>query len=183
MNELAYIQTSIGDFVFPFVFRIDHESNAKITSFPVHQGASITDHMYIEPSRITIEIGASDVMMGDGESILVYEKLREIQSQREPLELTTRLFHYDSVVIESISVPDDNQTQFGLKATVVFQEIIIASTSILEVSGGNKNKAKKSRSPSKKKNIKRGEVQSMPLFEKTTLRGDKSKPTFGINRK
>ena len=58
--NLCYVKTSIGGFFFDAVFRTNHESHLRITSHPVQGGANISDHCFMEPARITMEIGMSD---------------------------------------------------------------------------------------------------------------------------
>lgn len=60
-------------------------------------------------------------------SINAYQILVGLQNSRTLLRLTTRIdsVNYTSMLIESISAADTFETRYGLKATIVFREIIL----------------------------------------------------------
>lgn len=134
-ETLVYCKTNIGGLFFDAVLSSDTEHTAVITQHPVQSGANISDHMYMEPVRISMEIGMSDVMasMVEGQwtgaytkSVSAYRKLCELQSLRIPFRVQTRLNAYDNMVIQSISVHDDVNTLYGLRASVSMVQIIMA---------------------------------------------------------
>src|SRR5262249_51687603 len=49
-------------YYFDAVFRTDHLSSLTPTRHPVQNGAAITDHTYLEPKRVVLEVGFSDAM-------------------------------------------------------------------------------------------------------------------------
>src|SRR6185312_10356981 len=49
-------------YVFDAVLVADHDQEAVVTMNPVQTGAAITDHVYIQPARLVIEIKMSDSM-------------------------------------------------------------------------------------------------------------------------
>jgi len=138
--ERIYAITSLGDYFFDAVFRTNHDQRAKITDHPVHVDAQVSDHAYMENAGVTMEVGTTDVLVGEGESATVYQILLDLQEKREPMTLVTRLRSYDNMLIESISVSDDFKTMNALKATVQLREVRLVDSLLAEVTGGPKKK-------------------------------------------
>lgn len=143
MGELIYCKTNIDGLFFDAVLNVSTEHGATVTSHPVQSGANISDHMYLEPVQITMEIGMSDAMASmvrgqwtgaSTKSISAYRKLCELQAARIPFTVLTRLNKYPNMVIRSISVNDNANTLYGLRATVNLQQLILASVSTEKVS-------------------------------------------------
>lgn len=133
-EQLVLVKTNISGYFFDAVIREEHTSTLNITEHPVQSGANITDHAYIEPARLVMEIGMSDVMdalyPGQFEdaytkSVSAYRTLLELQKSRMPLTVLTRLYLYQNMLIESLSAPDDYKTLYGLRCTVTLREIMV----------------------------------------------------------
>ncbi|WP_303229410.1 phage baseplate protein [uncultured Dialister sp.] len=163
--QLVYCKTNVGGLFFDAVLNVSTTHSAVITSHPVQTGANISDHMYLEPVQISMEIGMSDAMdsMVQGQwmgaytkSVSAYRKLCELQAARIPFTVMTRLNAYKNMVIKSISVPDDYTTQYALKATIELQQLLIATVATEKVS------ARQWSSGSGQNN---GEVQPAPVPE------------------
>jgi hypothetical protein len=60
--------------------------------------------------------------------------LKELQFQRIPVQVLTRLGLYKNMMIEALSVPDDSKTLYGLRASVSFKEILVAETKTVRIS-------------------------------------------------
>lgn len=123
-------------YVFDAVFKIVHTRSLVKTQHPVLTGANISDHAYIQPARVSLEIGMSDSMASynagvwvgaSTKSISAWQILKQLQANKTLLTVTTRLDTYYNMLIETLSAPDDNKTLHSLKATVVLNEIIAAS--------------------------------------------------------
>ncbi len=145
-GELIYVKSNIAGLFFDAILNVSTEHNATITSHPVQNGANISDHMYLEPVQITMEIGMSDAMgsMVRGQwtgastkSVSAYRKLCELQEARIPFAVLTRLNRYENMVIKSISVNDDAATYYGLRATISMQQILLANVATEKVSARN----------------------------------------------
>ena len=130
------IKTDVEGYVFDAFLKLDHERRLTITDHPVEEGASITDHSFVEPKAISMEIGMSDVgdSIIDGQfahrstrSISAFDTLCRLQAARKPITVNTKLARYENMLIENIASPDDFKTMNGLMATVFFREIIIVS--------------------------------------------------------
>lgn len=163
--QLVGIKTNIESYFFDAFLKVDHTSKLTMTSHPVEQGANITDHAYLEPQTITMEIGMSDACVSyvSGQfqqkytrSVSAYDTLLKLQAERQPLTVHTRLKTYKNMLIENITAPDDYTTLFGLRVTVTLTEIITAKTQTVTIE--NKTSAE----PQKTGTTKKGTVQPIP---------------------
>lgn len=134
--SLMYIKTSVGGYFFDAVFHTDHSTHLVSTSHPVQNGANISDHCYMEPARVTLEIGMSDVgtgsilgqfSSGKSRSKAAFEALQKMQQSRQPVDVVTRLKSYKNMLIEDLSFPDDIKTYYGLRASISLKQVIIVS--------------------------------------------------------
>jgi hypothetical protein len=143
---LFYLMDSDGKYYFfDAVLKTEHVNQRRITQHPIQVGANISDHSFQLPARLTMEIGVSDVMdcynasydwvsEEVGRSINAFQGLKKLQDSGQSLSVTTRLFTYDNMIIESISVPEDYRTLYSLRASIIFQQIITVQTSTTKTS-------------------------------------------------
>lgn len=122
----------------PNVLKAMHRRSAHKTQHPVLTGANISDHVYIMPARLTLEILASDamsVLAGNSWtgfstlSLSVWQTFKQLMLNRTPLTVTTRLDTYYSMIILDIDTSDDIRTLHGLRATISLEEVISGSVS------------------------------------------------------
>lgn len=141
--NLIYVKTNIGGYFFDAVFRTEHQSNLTITKHPVQGGANISDHAYMEPEVVTMEIGMSDAnptpmfsqfTSSGNKSQSAFDALKRMQENRQPLDVSTRLKQYTNMLIESLSVPDDIKTATGLRANVTLRKIIMVDVPKVQTS-------------------------------------------------
>ncbi len=132
-------------YVFDAAIRAHHEQQAVVTLNPVQTGAAISDHAYVIPPRLTVEIAMSDSMQsytlgqwsdGASRSVSAYNKLLTLQQRRLPVSVATRLRAYDNMMITSVQAEEVVQTRNALKALVTFTQILTAS---IEVTGSTIN--------------------------------------------
>jgi hypothetical protein len=135
--------TSTQLYVFDAVYRVMHSRRLRMTEHPTQSGASISDHAFVMPAKVSLEIGMSDAMdafvpgvfaSNASKSVSAYETLVALQQGRQPLTLTTRLDTYTSMLIESIDAPDTKETSYGLKATVTLGQIFTGTVTAQSVS-------------------------------------------------
>ncbi len=143
VQQMILCKTNVGGLFFDAVLKVTTDHSATITSHPVQAGANISDHMYMEPIKINMEIGMSDAMasMAFGQwsgaytkSVSAYRMLVSLQESRTPFSVLTRLNKYDNMVIQSISVNDDANTLYGLRASISMQQIIMATVATEKIS-------------------------------------------------
>ena len=121
---------------------IEHHQLLRRTQHPVQTGASISDHAYIEPARLVLDIGMSDVMAAfyspstwtgsSSKSVSAYQTMLALQFSRIPLTITTRLRTYQSMLIESLMPLDSHKTIQGLRMRVEFGQIFMATVTQTE---------------------------------------------------
>lgn len=143
ISSLVYLKTNIGGWFFDAILRSTHTSRLTITQHPVQTGAALTDHAYLQPKELSMEIGMSDVATSlvPGQftgswsrSVQAYNVLLELQKLRVPLQVHTRLGLYQNMLIEELSAPDDFTTLYGLRCTVTLREIIVARVRTIKIS-------------------------------------------------
>lgn len=137
---LIGVRTSVGGLYFDAILKTDHTAKITMTDHPVESGANITDHAYIEPDEVSLELGVSDSAIeassfGTGaRSVTAYQELRKLQRSRQPMTIITRLQTYKNMLISTITAPDDYSTMNALKATIMCREVMIVSTETVTVS-------------------------------------------------
>jgi hypothetical protein len=127
------------DYVFDAVFKVIHRRVLRKTSHPVLTGPNISDHAYIEPTRVSLEIGMSDAMAaykadmwtgGFTKSLSAWQKIKEFQTKKLIITLVTRLDTYPNMMVIEAEAPDDNVSRHGLRATVILEELLSATVKV-----------------------------------------------------
>jgi LysM repeat protein len=127
-------KVSIGGLTFDAVLSTSHVSKLTATSHPVEGGANITDHAFVDPAELTIEIGMTDCN-GVGVSDKMFAELQSLQKSRQPIAIQTRFKRYSNMLIMSMSTPDDYKTVNALKSVLMCREIIVVGTRTVTTSG------------------------------------------------
>ena len=140
---MAQQKVSIGGLVFDAVLKTDHTSKLTVTSHPIESGANISDHAFIEPAEITVEIGMTDCN-GVGVSDKMFKSLQALQFSRQRITVVTRYRTYQNMLIVSMSVPDDFMTMNALKAMLMLREIPVVGTQTVTVAERASRQAQKS---------------------------------------
>lgn len=126
---------SIGGLYPQVVVEEAHEDSLEITEHPVEQGAEISDHAFKKQELVTIRGGVSDSSADGGEkpSQEFYEKLLELQKKREPFDIVTGKRQHKNMLIESLTVITDPDTENCLMFTAQCREVIIVKTEVTSV--------------------------------------------------
>lgn len=148
------------------VIRERHEDEMTITDHPIGAGAPITDHAFKNPESVYIEFGWSNsfislnsllggsIFAGAGNLMDAYDRLLQLQEQAEPLSIGTGKRQYTSMLIKSLSVKTDIDTENALVVKAIFRKINIVSTGELDL------KASQQKNPSETASVqKNGERQ------------------------
>lgn len=119
----------IGTLIPDVVVREAQRDEMVITDHPVEIGAAISDHAFLRPVEVEMQIGWSDSTGGYvGYARDAYDELVALQRQREPFTLTTGSRRYTNMLISSISLQKDEKTENISAITVRLREVIIVST-------------------------------------------------------
>src|ERR1700730_13820262 len=120
------IGTIIPDIV---IEEIGHDQ-LQITEFPVETGAPISDHAYKRPPEIIMRCGFSNsTAQSEGYVQQVYGLLVDLQNTLQPFDVTTGKRQYSNMLISSILVTTDQQSEYALNIAVALKMVIITNTS------------------------------------------------------
>lgn len=143
IKDLVFTKTNIGGWFFDAYLKMTHTSRLTITEHPVQLGAALTDHAFLQPRELIMEVGMSNVATsfvpgqfseGYSRSVTAFQVLKDLQALRVPIQVHTRLGLYQNMLIEVLSAPDDYTTLEGLRATVTFREILVAQVKTVQIS-------------------------------------------------
>lgn len=145
-DAMLLCKTNIGGYFFDGFISVEHNRSLTITENPVETGAAVTDHAYVQPMTLTMNIMMSDVH----QSIIpgqfsdrtfrhtsAWHVLRQIQENRIPVDVFTKLGYYKNMLIQTISAKDTFETFRGLNATVTLKEIPIARVKTVKISSAS----------------------------------------------
>lgn len=131
----------IGLLIPDVVTKESHTDSLTITSHPVENGATISDHAYLAPATVTMDIGFSSggslvdfwdtrqFGLGNGLSPTeIYQNLLEMQKNRTLLDVVTGKRLYSNMLISSISVTTAPNSEHVLFASLQMTEVLIADT-------------------------------------------------------
>ena len=124
-----------------------HELENKVTEFPIESGGVITDHIFKNPDRVTVQgfITNSPVLsvfdkerwttLADKQDRVQesFRLLRELRDNRVVFDIQTGLQLYNNMVITRLSVPIEVGTGDALKFTVDCQQIAFATSQTASV--------------------------------------------------
>lgn len=100
-----------------------------ITRQPVQQGASVTDHAYMEPTSFshTIYFSSGSTTLGflNAKSLdQIYKELLELQSSAIPFDIVTPKRIYHDMLMASLTQTTDKLTENCLAIHATYQQVI-----------------------------------------------------------
>lgn len=127
---------SIGEIIPDIVIDETVEDSLEITSHPVQQGASISDHAFKKPITVKISLQFA--------SFELYDKLLKLQNDRTLSKLTTPNRIYNNMILEGLTRTTDSKTFNIISVTANLREIIIVEVKTTSVppSANHKNSKK-----------------------------------------
>jgi hypothetical protein len=100
----------------------------RLTDSPVERTAAITDHAFMEPVELEVELGFSNSGNGLGYVQAVYAVILGLQASRIPFSFTTGKRLYQNMLITSIGQVTEEKTENALHLHVTMREVILVST-------------------------------------------------------
>lgn len=98
----------------------------EITQHPVQSGATISDHAFKKPTRITVRALWSD--NGGFLSLAeIYQALLALQEAFVPFTVVTGKRSLDNMMFKSLAETNDKETENILSITAIFEEVIIVN--------------------------------------------------------
>lgn len=136
----------IGTFIPDVVVSEKHSDDLEITEHPVEQPTRtgvgyISDHAFRRPAEVVMEVGFSgggsvldfvdtsaiDLSLGLSPKE-VYQELLTLQRDRAPFDVITGKRIYNNMLIKTLEVITDKNSENVLRATLTLREVIITST-------------------------------------------------------
>jgi hypothetical protein len=97
-----------------------------VTSQPVQQGASITDHAYMEPTEFSHTILFAAPGFTGGQTLgQIYQALLNLQSSAQPFTIVTPKRVYTSMLMTALSQTTDKHTENCLSITASYKQVIL----------------------------------------------------------
>lgn len=142
MEKLAITGSTYGTCTFDADFEITPQFTNTITQNPVQTGADINDHVFHQPILLTVKIGVSDVVTifssrcftSDSRSLEAFTFFKQLWANSETLTIVTEWDAYQNMVVKSFTPQKDKTTMHALRATVIFQQIIVTQAVSISVS-------------------------------------------------
>jgi hypothetical protein len=134
---------SPSTYYFQAMLRAYHAERAVPTKHPVQGGASISDHVMIEPAELLLDVGFSDAQAnpspdqysgGSSQSVTAFQLFQSIKNARVTCTLVTRLCIYQNMILEEISAPENQETVAAAFITLRFAQILIGTVSTVPAS-------------------------------------------------
>lgn len=137
-------QRTIGSIQMQVVVTENTTDTLTITKQPVQQGASITDHSYLEPTVFSSTAYFKDnsqSLAGEINSFTspssglakIYQTLLDLQLSRTPFTIVTPKRTYTDMLMNALSQTTDKATENCLSVHMSFQQVIIVSVSSVAV--------------------------------------------------
>lgn len=141
---------SIGGIVANVTIEEKHLDELTISDHPIEKGSAISDHAYKRPEEVIIKIGWSDsanvidniaaaVSSGSLSALAggldaIYQKLLDMQSNFELIDVSTGRRQYSDMLIRSIAMTTDEETESALVCTVILRHVNVTATSTTRLS-------------------------------------------------
>lgn len=110
----------------------EHQYESEVTSFPVEQGADVTDHVRAKPIVVTMEAIVTDTPIGLMQQIRsgtsrpsddALAKLLGMRSARQPVTIETSLRTYTNMVLQSFNIPRSGTNGDCLRFSATFVQV------------------------------------------------------------
>ena len=119
----------------------NHERSSDITESPVETGATITDHVILNPERVTIEGFVTDApavllggIQGRGVTQNAFDRIEELWRNREPFDIDTGYKRYVDMVIADAQLPRERDG--SMTFTIEAQKVTIVDSERRQVPEG-----------------------------------------------
>lgn len=119
---------SIGGIIAEVTIKEGAQDELTITTHPVERGAPMTDHVFKNPTILTVTIGWSAANQENRDLNDIYDELRAKQVNGQTLVVQTGRRLYENMVIRSLRTDTDQATANALLVIVGLQEIILVDT-------------------------------------------------------
>jgi len=123
---------SIGNIVAQVTIRESYRNDMEITEHPVENGAQISDHAYLRPRVVELEIGWD----GTHNPADVFAQLKNLQATRNPVTIYTDRDVLPNMLVAGIATVTDQRTAYSFIAIVQLRQVNLVSTQSTTISSG-----------------------------------------------
>lgn len=108
-----------------------HHLRSSKTEYPLESGASITDHLVVNPARLQLTGFVSDLLYSSWSKSKVptaraqaaWQEITRLHAERSILDVTTTLGDYQNMVIMNVSATVNSSTGVALRFRIDFEEV------------------------------------------------------------
>lgn len=132
------LPTQIGVLTLDVTVEEEHHFDADVTEFPVEGGAVITDHVRLNPRRLTLTGFVTDtplsslgLSLGRSRSASAFFALETMWQLRIPFVVVSQLRIYRNMVIESLSVPKTREKALRFTCTMKEINVVFSQTAVI----------------------------------------------------
>jgi hypothetical protein len=121
-------QRSIGT-LFPDVAVEEiHHDESEITQHPVETGSPVSDHVYDQPATVEIRwFWGDSAAQAEGFSQVIYQELLALKASHTVFNVSTGKRQYTNMLMRTLLVKTDPETEFTLAVTAICQNLIFAT--------------------------------------------------------
>ena len=126
---MSQVVRSIGGIKAACTISEVHRDQLQITDHPTELGAQVSDHAFKLPVEVDITIG-----WGAGQTAplaQIYQQLLTLQASAQPFAIVTGKRQYKNMLITSLGVSTDGDTENVLLVQVSCREVILVATQVM----------------------------------------------------
>lgn len=176
-----YLKTKVATVELDVTVREEYAYSARVTTYPVEDGFTLSDHIINDPIRLVLEGIVTDtpigIFFGTTRSIAAFNQLIEIYRRKELVTVITGLKQYSKMAITSLNVPRDIRTGQSLNFSIELQEVIVDTSVRTEINEQNLFGGVQSK-------ISRDQVstgENIPLIQADPTNSLKDQATSGVD--
>lgn len=169
MAAIAFSR-AVGPVPIDCVISERHTSEIAITEIPIEDGARITDHAFVLPKKVTLDIANQN-------AAAAYNALVAFQESRAPVTVVTGLYVYTNMLIKNLNAERDKTFSSILRCTCDLQEILIVSTAYAADTTGTGDPNSTSSTSPNASTQNTADSATADRTAGTTLRGDSATST------
>lgn len=160
---------SIGTIIPNVVVEENHHDELLITDHPVEFGAIISDHAFKKPVSVQMRCGWSNSSaQTEGYVQQVYQALIALQDERQPFDVYTGKRVYHNMLLQSLAVTTDQESEWALMVVADLREIIITNTQATAAPNAAQAAPQRTGSPSYLGTQATNPYPGAPTFAQTT---------------
>lgn len=136
-----YAKGKVGSVELDVTIREDHRYSSRVTTYPIEDGSTLSDHIINEPTVLVLEGIVTDTPLGFlslfNRSVDAFNRLIQIHQNRQLVTVVTGLKVYPNMVITVLNVPREVRTGQSLRFTIEMQEVTLDTSVRLTIDEEN----------------------------------------------